>query len=313
LKLSATRGVWRAARLAIITLVWLAAWALFARTVRHGDTSHAYQTWGGAGMLIGANISLLLILLVNPEFGELPAWEIGAGFVMTFSALIGAYAAADFASSHSYAFIQGHIHDGKHIAGYLADGKGGHHRILRDCYRDNGARMPHGLSPWNAIYAALGTVTTAGSGEITAHSALCRKVTSLELAFSFPVLGLAVAGAAVRLFKIFSPQERADWRTVTRARRLRRRAQLRAAPRRALEELKAGGRAARNLPRRLWEGLRPLRLKLAEMLEAPDRAESSRESPPPTGDPGTTGEAGGLPPPAPSNLDPPREGDGSGS
>jgi hypothetical protein len=55
-------------------------------------------------------------------------------------------------------------------------------------------------------------VTTAGSGSLAAHSALCRKFTSIELAISLPMLGLALGGIAARLFRLFRPEELDMWR-----------------------------------------------------------------------------------------------------
>jgi hypothetical protein len=50
-----------------------------------------------------------------------------------------------------------------------------HQGRIYDCYRENaGPLWLHGL---DAVYVALGTLTTAGSGEIVAHSRVCRGLT----------------------------------------------------------------------------------------------------------------------------------------
>jgi len=47
-----------------------------------------------------------------------------------------------------------------------------HQGRIYDCYRENaGPPWLHGL---DAAYVALGTLTTAGSGEIVAHFRVCR-------------------------------------------------------------------------------------------------------------------------------------------
>lgn len=50
-----------------------------------------------------------------------------------------------------------------------------HQGRIDDCYRENAG--PLWLPVHDAVYVALGTLTTAGSGEIVAHSRLCGGLT----------------------------------------------------------------------------------------------------------------------------------------
>ena len=264
--LSEDTGLARAVRLGLLGFFWLVAWFLFGRTAAHGDTKLAWVVWAGAGTAVALNLVLLLFLLISPDFADLPPSELGVGWLMTFSALVAAFAATSFAASHSYGALPPTPKHGKPPA-YVLDGS---HHLLNDCYRDAGNRMTDGMSPWNAVYFALGTVTTAGSGELTAHSALCRKLTTAQLAFSFPMLGLAVAGVAVRLFRILSEPELEKWKTKRELRRAARRREReerqerrRAARARRREERRERRRAARA---RWRERLDRLRHGLAEAV-----------------------------------------------
>jgi hypothetical protein len=147
LKESIRKLIRGANRLSGLALIWLGAWVLFAVTTYHGNTSHAFRVWGGELPLVGANFVLLGFVLINPRFGEMAPWELVTGLVMTFSALIGGYAAINFALSHSYMAIPAHVSHGKHIGSVVFDGKHGDPRVrLSDCYRDGSGPVTKGLA-----------------------------------------------------------------------------------------------------------------------------------------------------------------------
>ncbi len=164
--------------LLLVVAVWLLPWVLFAFTVAGNVSSRAF-VWIGAASIVAANFALLLLVFLRPR--PLPTWAIATGFIMTFAALVAAYASADYSSAHHHVAVHGVP-------------------VLEACYR-NASGNTELLSPVAAIYASLGTITTAGAGEISAHSHACRWMTSGQLAISFPLMGLAIGGVAARVFR----------------------------------------------------------------------------------------------------------------
>jgi hypothetical protein len=164
----------------VVLFVWAAPWVLFGLTASERAGGLTF-VWVGAGLLVAADFFLLLAVFLRTS-SPLPPWAVTTGFILTFAALVAAFASADLAAAHHHV-IDAH----------------GHH-LLADCYR-NGAGVSDALAPVDAIYATLGTVTTAGAGEIVAHSASCRWMTASQLAIAFPMLGLSIGGVGARVFK----------------------------------------------------------------------------------------------------------------
>ena len=154
--------------------IWLAAWVLFG--LAHGPLPVG-AVFFGAGLAVSGSFLLLFLLFLRPD-EELPDWSVFAAFVLAFAGLVGAYAAANLAASHG--------------------GMAFHHGHTYDCYRDSDEPLwLHGL---DAVYVALGTLTTSGAGEIVAHRDVCRALSVGELSIGFALLGLTVAGVGTRLF-----------------------------------------------------------------------------------------------------------------
>ena len=163
--------------------LWLAPWAYFAAVSRE-KTPDLSTAWPGAGLLVAANFLLLVDILSHRRY-PLPMYAVVGGFLITFLALVGAYARVDLAASHQLA---AHTHK------------------MLECYTDSQDHKVT-LTPANAIYFALATVTTTGFGDIVPHSATCRWLTSSELAFAFPILGLSIGVIAGRAIQSWN-QER---------------------------------------------------------------------------------------------------------
>jgi hypothetical protein len=130
------------------------------------------HNWTAAGLLVAANLYVLFDVLLRARIRALPRGFVFAGFVLTLSAVVGAYAYADLAASHADAA----------------------------CYV-NAAGGGMGLDAGNAIYYAMSTLTTAGFGDITAHSQACRWLTTAELAVGLTTVGLSIAAVAARIFE----------------------------------------------------------------------------------------------------------------
>lgn len=121
------------------------------------------------------SVVLLAILLIPSKRGaKLTAGKAFTSFVLTFAALVGAYASLDLqASAHfTSCFVES---TGKHVK----------------------------LGQLDSIYFALTTLSTTGFGDITAHSHACRRLLVGEMSLAFPILGLAIAGVAARIFEEF--------------------------------------------------------------------------------------------------------------
>ena len=168
-----------AARLLILLAVLLAGWVLFG--LAHG-TFPVWVTFLGGGLVVSASFVLLFLFFLHAD-EELPDWSVFAAFVLAFAGLVGAYAAASLVASHEVMAVHGQTYD---------------------CYRDSdGGVWLHGL---DAVYVALGTLTTSGAGEIVAHRDVCRALSVGELSIGFAMLGLTVAGVGTRLFPARSQQ-----------------------------------------------------------------------------------------------------------
>jgi len=141
----------------LLGLVWLASSLLFLGTVHHGATSHAWRTLIAAGVLAGISLFYLLRILVNPSM-VLETWTLAGGLVLTFLGLVASFGAADYALSHSVA----------HVAEHLTNGRMVHTPVYADCFDQQGVPWLFGVA--DAVYFALGTVTTAGAGDLAAHS-----------------------------------------------------------------------------------------------------------------------------------------------
>ena len=165
-------SLWAAARLLVLLADLLVAWVLFA--LAHGALPVG-PTFLGAGIAVACSFVLLFQFFLRPD-AKLPNWSVFAAFTLAIAALVGAYAAASLVASHMpFGLKQTH-----------------------DCYRIGMDPAPlHGL---DAVYVALGTLTTAGAGEIAAHRSVCRGLTVGQLSIGLAMLGLTVTGVGARLF-----------------------------------------------------------------------------------------------------------------
>lgn len=161
-----------AAPLVITLVIWVAPWLVFLFASEE-KTAHLTRVWICAGVAVVTNFLYLVAVFLHPR-SPLPSWAIAAGFLFTFLALVGAYASADIAASHQ-------VLTASHPCYVSATGQG------------------TTLSPSDAVYFTLSTVTTVGFGDIAPKSATCRWLTSSELALAFPILGLSVGGVAGRM------------------------------------------------------------------------------------------------------------------
>jgi hypothetical protein len=134
------------------------------------------RVWAAAGLLIAANLYVLFAVLLRKRARALRRGVIFVGFVLTLVGLVGVYASANLAASHAEAM----------------------------CYA-NAAGSGIVLTAGDAVYFGLSTLTTAGFGDIVAHSHTCRWLTTSELAVGLATLGLSVAAVAARIFEDRSP------------------------------------------------------------------------------------------------------------
>jgi hypothetical protein len=169
-----------------------------------GNTSYAPVIAGVALFFLACNLAAFLYVLFSPTLWASNLWSLGAAFVLTFVAVVAAYAAADYAASHSEVTRHGKpviaqheaIRDGKRVM--VHDGP-----MLDPCYVEpsrSGTLRPTKLSLGEAMYVGVGTLTTIGWGDIAARSS-CRVMTAGELAIGFPMVSLAIAGLAAALFR----------------------------------------------------------------------------------------------------------------
>jgi hypothetical protein len=175
----------------VIPLSWGAPWITLVISLLVGNTSHASVIAGFALFLLASNLALFLYILVNPTQLKLSLRRLGGAFLATFVAVIAAYMAADYAASHSEVILAGNpvltAHGPKLDPCYVEPAQSGTLRSVT-------------LTTGEAFYVAVGTLTTIGSGDITARSA-CRVLTAGELVIGFPMVSLAIAGLAAALFK----------------------------------------------------------------------------------------------------------------
>lgn len=141
-----------------------------------GPHKHLEILYGPGVALMALAAVVLLAMLLIPWRGraKLTAGKAFTAFVLTFAALAGAYASLDLqASAHFTSCFVGST--GRHVK----------------------------LGQLDSVYFALTTLSTTGFGDITAHSHACRRLLVGEMSIAFPVLGLAIAGVAARIFEEF--------------------------------------------------------------------------------------------------------------
>ena len=183
---------------------WVVYWA------GHPQTRSASRVWMLAGVCAAMNLLALFLALLNPVVRPFSPPLLVSAFALTFASLVGAYAAADYAASQSLA-----LHDGQPIT--VTDRHGVSQPTFADCY---GNPKSVQLDKADAIYVALGTLTTIGAGDIAAHRS-CRSLLSVELAFGWPLLALAIGGVVARLFQNLEKEVREGLAAERRARRKR--------------------------------------------------------------------------------------------
>ncbi len=152
-------------------IAWLGPWVAFL-FVPGNTSTHIARHWIAATLLVAANLYVLFDVLLRARIRALPRGFVFAGFVLTLSALVGAYAYADLAASHA------------NLACYA--GQSG-----------SGVTLNKG----SAIYYAMSTLTTAGFGDIVAHSRAYRWLTTAELAVGLTTVGLSIAAVGARIFE----------------------------------------------------------------------------------------------------------------
>jgi hypothetical protein len=160
----------RAADVLVPGVAWIGPWVVFFAVGAGSVDLLRFEV--AVAFLVAANLFVLFGVLLRKRTNVMPRPFLFAGFVLTLAALVGSYACIDLAASHAYT----------------------------DCYTSGGGTALT-LGRTDAVYYAISTLTTAGFGDISAHSTDCRGVTITELAIGFPVLGLAVAAVAARLFQ----------------------------------------------------------------------------------------------------------------
>lgn len=153
-------------------IIWALPWGALAYVAAEGSP-HLTRDLVGVALMVSINLYYLFEVLLTKKSAKIPRSLIFLGFALTFAALVGAYACADLVAAHRYA----------------------------GCYIETVQPHPH-WSPGSldAVYYALSTLTTAGFGDITAHTRACRALTVAELGVGFPALGLSIAGVAARVF-----------------------------------------------------------------------------------------------------------------
>jgi Ion channel len=159
-------------------VVWALPWLVFALAGHAQQTPLAHHHTHLAHyriittVFIGGDLTVLFGVLLRKRTNKLPRPLLFAGFVSTVAALAGSYSYVDLVTS----------------------------RALPGCYTEAGVQALV-LSRMDAVYYSMSTLTTAGFGDITAHTAACRSLTAIELGVGLCVLGLAVAAVAARLFE----------------------------------------------------------------------------------------------------------------
>jgi len=168
-----------AGALVVYALLVGAPWtALITGSHKH---SEVLEGVGVALMALAAVVLLALLLIPWRGRAKLTAGKAFTAFVLTFAALAGAYASLDLqASAYFTSCFVGSA--GKHVQ----------------------------LGQLDSVYFALTTLSTTGFGDITAHSHACRRLLVGEMSIAFPVLGLAIAGVAARIFEEFQASHHDD-------------------------------------------------------------------------------------------------------
>ncbi len=162
---------WTAALVAYGILVGAPWAALVTGPHKHSEILDGV---GVAFMALAAVVLLAILLIPWRDGAKLTAGKAFASFVLTFAALVGAYASLD-------------LQESAHLASCFVGSAGSHVK----------------LGQLDSIYFALTTLSTTGFGDITAHSHACRRLLVGEMSIAFPVLGLAIAGVAARIFEEF--------------------------------------------------------------------------------------------------------------
>jgi len=279
--------MWRAARRASVTvarrvlapfsrpaaqlavLAWIGSLVLYAHTVHHGATTDPYPTVIGGSMLMLVGLALPIYILVSPGFADLPLGAFIIGYAVMFLSVVTAFAAMDYAMSHALLHVPAHdmvvVHGGHtirvHVPAHFAAATSSTPAQYLGCF-DDGTNDAV-LRGSTAVYFALGTLTTAGTGQLTAHSTACRDLTAGQLGVGLPLLGLAVAGLGAKLFRELSASELAARRTAEHDRRRER------------DKRRADAKAVRDGRYEAWKLKREQRAE-AKKHEREQRAEAKK-------------------------------------
>jgi hypothetical protein len=159
------------AEAALPLVAWIGPWVAFV-VVAENHQSHLTRDRVAAALFIAANVRVFFGVLLKRGTNAIAQSHLFASFLLTLGSLVGTCAFADLVTA----------------------------RAFPGCYVEAGVSH-FVLGKTDAIYYALSTLTTVGFGDITAHTTTCRSLTIIELAIGFPVLGLAVAAVAARLFE----------------------------------------------------------------------------------------------------------------
>ncbi len=71
-------------------IAWLGPWVAFA-FIASDTRAHLMRNWTAAGLLVAANLYVLFDVLLRARIRALPRGFVFAGFVLTLSAVVGAY------------------------------------------------------------------------------------------------------------------------------------------------------------------------------------------------------------------------------
>jgi hypothetical protein len=152
-------------------LLWAGPWVVFGYQVWLSTGAHVVRVLVPVGAFLAFDLFFLFGVLLVKESGGIPRMMFFGLFALTFVSFVGAFAAADLSASRSYV----------------------------GCFHEAGSAAA--LTPVNAAYYALSTLSTTGFGDIAAHSRDCRWLSIAQLSIGFPTLALAIAGTSARVFR----------------------------------------------------------------------------------------------------------------